>query len=528
MGLIGTALRGVRIGADSGYSDFWYEPRGAPNNSGMPITADSALRISIAYACVRLISESLGMLPLIVYRRQADGGKTRAPDHPLYDVLHDRPNVSQTSIEFLSMMQAHLLLRGNAYAEILPGPRGPVDQLMPLHPDRVRVDEQPDGSLRYRLRQKDGTERVLLADQVFHLRGMSLDGKTGLSVISYAAQSMGMTAAVESYGASFFGRGSRPSGLLKTTGKLSADAAERMQKRWQSTYGGVGNAHKVAVMEEGLEFQALGMTNEDSQFLATREFQAGDTVRWFGVPLHMVQFESRDSSWGTGIESMGQEFVTYTLGPWMMRWQQKIASDLIVAPQAYSAEFLPDALLRGNTTERYTAYQMAAGGNAPWLSRNDVRRRENMNPLPGLDDILQPLNMGGSGEQKGQAAPPQNGRVPSAPPSQNGSANGHAALEDGFARDAAERVARREVAALTRAARRTGVDEAAWQAEVAQFYGEHAAFVAETMRLSRQDARGYTAGQGDYLRDMGPTALEQGFVESSADRLIALAAGGVE
>jgi len=238
--------------------DYWYTPFVAASFSGARVTADTALACSAVFASVRAISEDVASLPLFIYQRRADGGKNRAPFHPLYDLLHDQPNRWQTAFEFREMAQGHVLLRGNFFAQIVPGPRGAVDQLVPLHPDRVKVEVTDAGDIRYRVRRKDGSEYVLLDDEVFHLRGLSSDGILGLSVIALARESIGMTLAAEGYGGRFFNHGASPSGVLSTDQKLTPEAAERMAQDWQNKHAGVDNAHKVAVLEQGLKCSRSG------------------------------------------------------------------------------------------------------------------------------------------------------------------------------------------------------------------------------------------------------------------------------
>jgi HK97 family phage portal protein len=294
-------------------------------------------------------------------------------------VLHDQPNEQQTAMEFKDMLTGHVLLRGNGYAQILPGPRGPVDQLIPIHPDRVTVEKLPSGRLRYQVIQDDGEKRPFNQEDIFHLRGPSKDGITGMDIITYAADSFGLTLAAERYGGRFFRNDSKPGGVLRTEKTLSDGAARRLKTSWEAAHTG-SNQHRVAILEEGLEWQQIGISPEQAQFLGTREFQAEDVCRWFRVPPHMVGLTSKATSWGSGIESMGIGFVTYTLMPWLTRWKQTISKDLIIAPETYFADFIVDGLYRGDIETRYNAY--AIGRQWGWLNVNDIRRFENMNSIP--------------------------------------------------------------------------------------------------------------------------------------------------
>lgn len=485
MGLIRSILEGSGLRAQSQPSpldDFWYRPAGSlgPSSAGVAVTQDTALRISTVWACATLISEAIGSLPLITYRRTADGGKERATNHPLYELLHDTPNGGrQTAPEFVALLQMWALLRGNGYARIRSGPRGPVDSLEVLSPDWCWPDLATDGTLRYRVHDPlTGRQEIVNSDDILHLKGPSLDGIWGLSVIAHARTSLGLTIAAEEYGARFFGQGARPGGILTTDQQLKEATVKRIGEQWQELFGGVGNSHKTAVLEQGITYQPVAMTMEDAQFLATREFEVSDIARWFRVPEPLIGITSKGTVWGTGIESMGNHFLTYCLLPWLNRWESIIRAKLILAPQTYFAEFLVDGLLRADTATRYAAY--AVGRNWGWLSVNEVRAHENMNPIDGGDDYLQPLNM----QPLGAPPPPPSGSgqtdsMPSGmPPDMQG-----AALVRPFIRDAAARVVRREIGAVGKLRRQAEGDPGAWDVALATFYSEHMDFVAEAMHL---------------------------------------------
>jgi HK97 family phage portal protein len=499
------------------HDDYWYNPVGLASAAGPRVGPDSAMRISAVWACVRVLSETIASLPLLVYRRRADGGRERASGHPLYDLLHSQPNRWQTAFEFFEMLTACVLLRGNAYAEIVPGPRGPVDQLIPLHPDRVTVEALRGGGQRYRVTRDDGTTNTLLDSEVLHLRGLSSDGITGLSVVEYAREAMGLSLATESYGARLFSQNARPGGVLTHPSKLSQDVADRIRTSWQQAHSGLANAHSVAVLEEGMKFEAVGMTNEDAQFLATREFQIEEVARWFRVPLHMISSTTKATSWGSGIEQLSLGFVTYTLLPWLRRWEQAISRDLISATDSYFCEFLVDGLLRGNIKDRYEAYAVAR--NWGWLNADDIRAKENMNPLPdGKGQVyLQPLNMVEAG-----TPPPQ--PAPQPTPPGNGASRAHYAL---LVQDAASRIIRREVAALSKAAQRTADDASAWRAAVAEFYADHAQYVSTSLRVPLADAERYVSEQRASLERYGARCMVDWETCRVAD-LVALAMGGAD
>lgn len=380
--------------------DFWFSPLGWPSKAGPVVSAETAMRLSTVFACVRILAETAASLPLILYER-LERGKQRAPDHPLYDVLHDQPNPWQTSFEWVEMMQAHVALRGNAYSEIVPGPRrGAVEQLVPFHPDRVQPMRLDNGGVRY---QVDGGQRTLEAFQMFHLRGLSTDGLEGLSPIDQAAREpVGIALAAEDYVSRFYANDAQPRGIIEWEGSFKNDDADKWKQSWQKAQTGA-RRHSVAVLEKGMKYHEVGMTNRAAQFIEARKFQKEDIAQIFRVPLHLLQ--ALDRATFNNVEQLDLDFVTHTMRPWFRRWEQAIGMRLIVEDNdRFFAEFLVDALLRGDTAARYEAYSKAITDG--WMTRNEAREKENLNPLDGLDEPLQQMNMGsGSGaDEESRAA----------------------------------------------------------------------------------------------------------------------------
>jgi HK97 family phage portal protein len=512
---LGRALaRGVQAALNPLDDRYYQSPGAGLSSAGTYVNSYTALSHSAVWACVRLLAESIAMMPLIMYRRRADGGKDVAIDHPLYDLFHDEPNPLQAAFQWKRMMMVHALLWGNAYSQVLPGPRGAVDQLLPLHPDGVRVDRRPDGTVVYQVHQRDGTTRTLLDDEVFHLTGLSLDGISGLSVMEYAREAIGLGLSARQYQGKFFSNGGRLGGILKVKGRLSKDRKQELRADWQSGHGGSGNAFRVAVMDDDVDWKDVGLNAEDAQLIGSLEWSTADAARYFNVPLHMIGETSKVTSWGSGIAELKDGFVTFSLLPWMANWQDTIRKDLILANRLYFAEYKPEILLRGDTLKRYQAYQLAAGGQAPWLSRNEVRALENMNPVDGLDDMLQPANMTGT------SAPPSGGS------SDSTSASAEPFLRL-FLRDAAARVLRREISAVGKLARRGAGDADALAAAAEEFYAEHTKYVAETLRVSPEAAADYVTEQLQDLRTRGADALDSWETER-VDDLVALAIGEPE
>jgi len=387
-----TRLLDMAAGTPDAADDYWYEPRGTLAGSGVNVTADVALTVSAVFACVRVLAETVGSLPLVVYRRDGEDRKTRARGQRIYEILHDQPNGWMSSLEWREMMTGHCALRGNAYSWIQDGVRGAVDELIPLHPDRMEVEQLRSRRLRYHYTWPWGERQTFVQDEIYHLRGLSSDGITGLSVVSYARETIGLALASEGYAARMFLNDARPGGVLEHPGELSDGAHKRILASWQEDHGGWRNRGKPAIFEEGMKWHQIGMTGEDSQYILSRQFSVTEVARWFRMPPHLIQELTRSTF--SNIEHQGLEFVIYTMMPWFRRWEQAIGRDLITSPDLF-AEFLVDALLRGDTLSRYQAY--GRGILDGWLTRNEARIKENLEPLPGLDTPLVPLNMGPAG-----------------------------------------------------------------------------------------------------------------------------------
>lgn len=292
--------------------------------SGKAVNERTAMQTSAVYACVRILSESIAGLPLHVYRRNGDGGKERSPGHPLQKLLHDEPNKEMTSFVFRETLMAHLLLWGNAYAQIIRDGRGYPVALYPMLPDRMAVDRDPSGELIYTYQSEKGQVK-LRKESVLHIPGLGFDGLIGYSPIAMAKNAVGLALATEDYGAAFFANGANPGGVLEHPGVVKDP--DRLRESWQSQFSGT-NAHKVAVLEEGLKFHQMSIPPEQAQFLETRKFQINEIARIFRVPPHMVGDLEKSSF--SNIEQQSLEFVKYTLDPWVVRWEQSLQQVLIL------------------------------------------------------------------------------------------------------------------------------------------------------------------------------------------------------
>jgi HK97 family phage portal protein len=370
----------------SDWDDFWFGPTtGLTTSSGMRVNPKSAMQLAAVYACVRKIARPLASIPLKTYRHLIPRGKEEAPEFPLYRVLAQQPNQWQTSYEFREMMQSHLLLRGNAYAEIVPGPLGAVQELRPIHPDRVRVSRLPNMRLRYDVTQPDGSNLPLNQDEVFHLRGYSEDGITGLSVIQvFAREVIGLHLAGQESAARSYRNGAQLGGVVSGPKKLDSEAYKNMRESWQGVYGDPTNAGKVAFLEQDFKFYPITVSPKDAEFLASRQYGAVEITRIFDVPQHKIGILDKASF--NNIEQQSLEFVQDTLLPWCVMWEQVIWRDLIVPSQQsqFFAEFVLNGLLRADFETRMSGYSIAIQNEI--MSPNECRSLENMNPYQGGDD----------------------------------------------------------------------------------------------------------------------------------------------
>lgn len=350
-------------------------------------TEEGALRIAAVYSCVRVIAESLASIPLLTYRRRADGGKERAENEPLYHLLRTSPNSEQTSFEWREQMLTHLLLRGNAYARIVRA-GGTIAELVPLLPDDVDVKVNDGGAIiGYQYRHRE----VLAPSDVLHVRGLSTDGVMGRSVLRDAADTFHAAKSAQEYGRRVFENDATPGMVLKHPQTLDEEAARRLRESWEAMFAGPRNAGRVAVLEEGMSVDKIQMSAEDLQFLDTRKLQRVEIAALFRVPAHMVGDLSQSTY--SNIEQQHIEFVTLCLRPWCVRIEQALMKKLMTPSQRRDlfVEFLLDGLVRGDLQSRYNAYMV--GRQAGFLSVNDIRAFENMNPIHGGDRYLEPLNM---------------------------------------------------------------------------------------------------------------------------------------
>ena len=360
-------------------------------SSGKYVTERSAMQMTAVYCCVRILSEAVASLPLQFYRYTDDGGKEKAVDHPLYFLLHDEPNPEMTSFIFRETLMTHLLLWGNAYSQIIRNGKGEVVALYPLMPDRMKVDRDEHGRLYYEYTVYDsddvdgrkGTNKVgrtvrLQPHDVLHIPGIGFDGLVGYSPIAMAKNAIGLAIATEEYGSKFFANGAAPSGVLEHPGTIKDPS--KVRESWQATFGGSGNANKIAVLEEGMKYTPISISPEQAQFLETRKFQIDEIARIFRVPPHMIGDLEKSSF--NNIEQQSLEFVKYTLDPWVSRWEQAMVRALLTPDEKkkYFFKFNVDGLLRGDYQSRMNGYATARQNG--WMSANDIRELENLDRIP--------------------------------------------------------------------------------------------------------------------------------------------------
>ena len=383
------------------------------STSGKRVNERSAMQMTAVYSCVRILSEAVAGLPLHLYRYTDKGSKEKALDNPLYFLLHDEPNTEMTSFVFRETLMTHLLLWGNAYSQIIRNGKGEAVGLYPLMPDRMTVNRDGKGRLYYEYMVssddaktlKDGTVRLLPYD-VLHIPGLGFDGLVGYSPIAMAKNAIGLAIAAEEYGSKFYANGATPSGILEYPGTVKEP--DKVRESWNAGFGGSSNAHKIAVLEEGMKYTPISISPNEAQFLETRKFQINEIARIFRVPPHMVGDLEKSSF--SNIEQQSLEFVKYTLEPWLVRWEQAMQRALI--PQddksKYFIKFNVDGLLRGDYQSRMQGYATARQNG--WMSANDIRELENLDRIPAEDggDLylingnMMPLSMSGAAYGKGE------------------------------------------------------------------------------------------------------------------------------
>lgn len=378
---------------------------GRPSNAGVDVSGDTAMNFSAVFCAVNIVAGTIASLPLHLYRRVGENAKEPYRDHPLYDILHNRPNSEMTSYVFRETLQGHLLMQGNAYAEIIRDRLKRPAQLWPWNPAAVKVKRDSAGALCYEVRETPATMRRIPAEDMLHIPGLGFDGRMGYSVLAKARETLGLGLAMEEFQARFYGQGTNIGSVLEHPGRLSDEAHKRLVKDLNEKRAGLSNAHTSMVLEEGMKFVKTGMPLEDAQFLESRVFQISEVARWFNLPPHKLKELSKATY--SNIEQQQIEFVQDSIRPWAVRWEQHIAWKLLKEDErrVLFAEFNLDGLQRGDTKSRMEAY--AVMRNVGAINADEIRAKENLNPIGGLAGSLywKPLNMGDANSEEVKESP---------------------------------------------------------------------------------------------------------------------------
>ncbi|MCD8075154.1 MAG: phage portal protein [Lachnospiraceae bacterium] len=385
MGILSGLFRSRDKPSDSTAGSAWRFYFGNSSSNKL-VSERSAMQVAAVYACVRVLAEAVAQLPLHLYRYTGEGSKEKAADHPLYFLLHDEPNPEMSSFVFRETLMTHILLWGNAYAQIIRNGKGEVVALYPLMPNRMRVDRDEHGRLYYEYTLSDDDapqikKTILKPSEVLHIPGLGYDGLVGYSPIAVAKNAVGLTIATEEYGAKFFANGATPGGILEYPGTVKDP--DKVREAWNKGFGGSGNSNKVAVLEEGMKYTPISINPDEAQFLDTRKFQIDEIARIFRVPPHLIG--DLEHSTFSNIEQQSLEFVTYSLQPWLVRWEQDIHRVLLNENERrdYFVKFNVDGLLRGDYQSRMNGYATARQNG--WMSANDIRELENLDRIPEKD-----------------------------------------------------------------------------------------------------------------------------------------------
>ena len=382
----------------------WFRPKNATlkepeflrqsNNSifggtGISVTPEDAMKVSAVFGCVRILAETVASLPLKVYRTTPNGRE--AVNHPLNDILGVTVNGEQTAMEFREFQMSSLGLRGNAYSVISRSNRGGIGSIDALKPAFMHIDRDANQRLVFDY-QEPGNNNVYPADRIWRVAALGSDGVTGLSPIGLAKESIGVAIATEQTAARLFSNGTQASMTLNFDRTLTEDQINNLRNQFADNYAGYKNAHKPLILESGMTANKIGLNADEAQFLQSRKFQIAEIARWYRVPLHMLN--ELDKATFSNIEHQSIEFVMHTIRPWLVRIEQTIARDLLTRQERNAGLYVShtvEGLLRGDSASRYAAYSSAITNG--WMSRNEVRRLENLNPEDGLDDFVLPLNM---------------------------------------------------------------------------------------------------------------------------------------
>jgi HK97 family phage portal protein len=518
MGFWSGLVHDLQLGAASGAyppdHPFWYTAPGAvyPTEAGVYVNEDSALKFSAVYGGTRLIAEAVASYSKRVFERLDGRNKRDAPRHPLTRLLRYRVSDRQTAFQWFEAMTASAILWGNGYSR-LRLTRGELTGLDFWHPRGVSVHDTDTERPVYAYRDpRTGITTQYTKDEVFHLPNFGTDGVCGLSFIGLARQAIGVGQAQESHAARFFGQGTQLRGLLTTEQTLTDDQAKRNAETFNAAYGGLTHAHQVGVLDRGLKYEPIGMSAEDAQFVQSRDFQVRDFCRWLNLSETMLRIALRPPY--TTPEHVLLEFHNVTMWPWVIRWESILNGDLVDDSEQFFVEFNMDSVHRADLATRGGFY--ASGIQNGYLSRNEVRQKENLEPVPGLDEYLVPANL-----QSQEAAEPTPTNLG---PARQDRADEPDARTTRLVRAAARWALKRELAAIRAEAtpRKLG-DPSAWHTWVDGFYARHAAYLAQALGLELEAVRPYITHHRAELLAEGPAILAS-WEQTALAELCALAA----
>ncbi len=528
MGFITNMLKEKR----SSLQDAWYKGEDiyaeTPTASGAYVSEQSAMRISSVYACIKIISWTKASMPLITYRRMRPRGKERAHEHYNYSLLHDRPNTEQTSFEWRSLMSAYQNLWGLGLSEIEWDKRtGMPVSFWPIPPWKIEVKRSQNGQRFFKINLPDGGHQNLQPWQVLEFRALSTHPDHIMSPISVHRETVGLSAAMKEFGSRTFGQGTNPAGVVSTEQQLKQETVDQLRGYLSDNYSGLSKSHRLMLLHGGLKFDRIGLPPQDAQYLESQKFGIAEIARIFSVPLHLLQEHEKSTSWGTGLEELNQGFVTFTLRPYLVQWEQEFKRKLFFRKEDedYFAEFLVDGLLRGNQKDRTEAYQKRF--NMGSLSPNDIRELENENPYEGGDEYFIPLNMipvnmalTEEEQQDVEDTSPDDRMAKFKEIRSRKTAVNRSRIAESYKRvikDAAARVVRREEADIIRKAKKVFNERSASDAQyfiewLDEFYEKHSEYMekqmsppfmslAEAIDSTASEEIGYTEGHQDRLQD---------------------------
>lgn len=435
--MFASLFRADATGDRSVFGNFWFSDVGSRSNSGVRVTAGSALGLPAVYACIRVKAESFAVLPFKLYRPKVGGGRQQITDHWLYRLFAKQPNRFQTPFEFREMLEGHLSLRGNAFCEIVPDGMGGIVELMPLHPDRMKIELLDNGSYRYVFTDQTGKTIYFRRDEIWHLRGLSSDGYMGMSPIELAREAIGEGLSMQTYSSRFFANDAKPGGgWIEYPGSFADKATKAtFRESWQEMQGGA-NRGKVAVLERGMKFHELGMNNKDSQFIEARAAKVTEIARIWRIPPHKIM--DMHASTNNNIEQQAIEFWQDCMLPDTERWESSIECQLLGPDTDLEVEFDMRRMMRADSAARGTYYN--TGIVAGWLTRNEAREEEGLDPIEGLDEPLRPLNMVENSQAPDELAEPVTPADDAAKPADTAPDARFAALVTGNAQRMARRM----------------------------------------------------------------------------------------